>query len=45
MKSKLKNWHGLVKGVENIAEVINETQKVGFIDFTPYKTNKTSDIK
>ena len=30
--------------VENIVEVINETQKVGSIDSTPYKAGQKFDI-
>ena len=31
--------------IENIIEVINETQKVNFIDYIFYKVDKKSDIK
>ena len=40
----IKNWHELMRIVENIVEVINETQKVGSIDSTPYKAGPKFDI-
>lgn len=32
-----------MRGAENIVEIINETQKIGFTSSTPYKISKKSD--
>ena len=41
----IKNYHKLMRGIRNTAEVISKTQKVQFTVSTSYKAGQKSDIK